>query len=118
MVSAEVVDNIAQLHITPDHPVFEIVPPALSMLIGACYDTLGHPAMSRDSAWDVYCNLLAVVQHHDATPLLLVSVPKTTPADDSDELALLPNLQDLPFHETETGYYMGGVGGGMGLCTY
>lgn len=35
--------------------------------------------------------------------------------EDDDSLLLLENHKDLPFHEDDGAYYMGGVGGGLGL---
>lgn len=101
----------------PAHPVFELVPPALNAFIGGCYDALGQPPMSRASAWNVYCHLLAVIQECVETPPLVAAIDNN-PVSDSNKLELLPNLEELPFHETANAYYMGSVGGGMGLCAY
>jgi hypothetical protein len=35
--------------------------------------------------------------------------------EDDDSLSLLENHKDLPFHEGDGAYYMGGVGGELGL---
>jgi hypothetical protein len=75
--------------------------------------------MSRASAWNVYHHLLAVIREHVETPPLLAVIHDTvSDSDPETQLELLPNLKDLPFHETANAYYMGGVGGGLGLRTY
>ncbi|KAF8131931.1 hypothetical protein EV363DRAFT_1296110 [Boletus edulis] len=76
--------------------------------------------MTRASAWQVYRELLAVIQEHAAMPGLLAAIatdPTNDAADDQipDDPSLLPNQQDLPSHDSDEYYYMGGVGGGMGL---
>ncbi|KAG6370171.1 hypothetical protein JVT61DRAFT_12318 [Boletus reticuloceps] len=113
-VNPEFVDTVSQLYINPDHPVFEVVPPAMNMLISKCYNLLGCPPMTRHSAWDVYCHLVIRVQEHAETPPLLATISDySTDGDpEANELKLFPGLQDLPYNETR---YMGGVGGGTGL---
>jgi hypothetical protein len=77
--------------------------------------------MSRASAWNVYCHLLAIIRERiEITPLLAAINDSDNPDHDSnsDQLELLPNLEELPFHETANAYYMGGVGGGIGLHKY
>jgi hypothetical protein len=107
---------VRNLYIKPDHPVFDLVPPALGQYIQHRYEQLGSPVVNRQSAWDIYLELLHVLQRDDLEELpaqmLLV--------DDSDEdeeiLPLLEDYDDLPFCEENDGfYYMGGVGGGLGL---
>jgi hypothetical protein len=73
---------------------------------------MGCPIVDRGSAWTVYRALLNTLQHNSDLGLL-----DDTGDEDSDgeleDLPLLDNHQDLPFNEV--GYYMGGVGGGLGL---
>ncbi|KAG1729360.1 hypothetical protein EDD22DRAFT_982663 [Suillus occidentalis] len=92
-------------------PVFDLVPPNLGNYIQRCYEQMGCPIVDRDSVWPVYRDLLHILQHGtDDLPL------HDVPGDDEEELEDLPlldNYQDLPFNED--GYYMGGVGGGLGL---
>lgn len=65
----------------------------------------------------MYCHLLAVIQECVETPPLVAAIDNN-PVSDSNKLKLLPNLEELPFHKTANAYYMGGVGGGMGLRAY
>lgn len=79
-----------------------------------CYDELGRPIVDRRSAWDVYLNLYHIVSRlYEQLP------PPVVHSDDDlddDFLLLLENHEDLPFHDGNDGaYYMGGVGGGLGL---
>ncbi|KAG6370501.1 hypothetical protein JVT61DRAFT_11414 [Boletus reticuloceps] len=115
-VTPELINYTSQQYITPSHPVFDLVPPVLSAFIGECYDSLGRPPMVRTSVWQVYRKLLAVIQQRTETPVLLTAIA-TDPTNDPilDELHLLPDQEDLPFRDSEGDYYMGGIGGGMGL---
>ena len=78
-----------------------------------CYNELGRPIVDRRSAWNVYLDL------HQITAQLYERLPPVVLPDDNvddDFLPLLGNHQDLPFRDGNDGaYYMGGVGGGLGL---
>jgi hypothetical protein len=54
---------------------------------------------------------------HQVISQLYERLPQIVLADeDDDPLPLLENHHDLPFREDDNGaYYMGGVGGGLGL---
>ncbi|KAG1832673.1 hypothetical protein EV424DRAFT_1342207 [Suillus variegatus] len=78
-----------------------------------CYERLGRPVVNRKSAWTVYLGLLRIFSS-------LIETRPQMPLPDSiegdEELPLLQEHQDLPFHEETNGYYyMGGVRGGLGL---
>jgi hypothetical protein len=87
------------------------VPPNLNDYIQLCYEEIGCPIVDRDSAWTVYHDLLDKLQHGNNSALLDVSDEYSD--EELEDLPLLNNHQDLPFNED--GYYMGGVGGGLGL---
>ncbi|KAG1904187.1 uncharacterized protein F5891DRAFT_1184371 [Suillus fuscotomentosus] len=73
-----------------------------------CYEELGCPSVTRQSAWDVYLLLLDMLQGNEEIPSAIEDV--------EEDLPLLENHQDLPYREENNGtYYMGGVGGGLGL---
>jgi hypothetical protein len=110
-VEQNAIDHVRALYIKPDHPVFDLVPPNLGDHIQLCYEQMGHPIIDRDSVWCVYCDLLHMLQHGADDPTLLVVSGDND--EELEELSLLNNYQDLPFNED--GYYMGGVGGGLGL---
>ncbi|KAG2743521.1 hypothetical protein P692DRAFT_20878373 [Suillus brevipes Sb2] len=110
----DAIDHVRGIYINPNHPVFDLVPANLNNYIQQCYKRMGCPIVDRGSAWTVYCALLNTLQHNSDLGLL-----DDTGDEDSDgeleDLPLLDNHQDLPFNEV--GYYMGGVGGGLGLDT-
>ncbi|KIJ06201.1 hypothetical protein PAXINDRAFT_92365 [Paxillus involutus ATCC 200175] len=114
-VDPAAIQQVRNIYIKPDHPVFDLVPGPLNVFLRECYNELGCPVVDRSSVWTVYRQLHAVIQYHAETPPILASI--NTEMED-DELALLEGLQDLPFLESETHYYMGGVGGGLGLGKY
>ncbi|KAG1843638.1 hypothetical protein C8R48DRAFT_618652, partial [Suillus tomentosus] len=51
------IDHVRRVYIKPDHSVFDLVPQALDQFIHHCYDDLGRPPISRQSAWNVYLDL-------------------------------------------------------------
>lgn len=86
------------------------MPQSFGKLIQCCYEELGRPSVTRQSAWDVYLLLLDMLQGNEEIPSAIEDVK------DEDNLPLLENHQDLPYREENNGtYYMGGVGGGLGL---
>ncbi|KAG2112122.1 hypothetical protein BD769DRAFT_1689849 [Suillus cothurnatus] len=105
-VECEALDHVRELYIDPSHVVFDLVPQPFK---------LGRPLVTRDSAWDVYLRLLAIVNVNDEM------IPRHIELlDEAEEeltaLPLIENLQELPYSEDGNGgYYMGGVGGGLGL---
>ncbi|KAG1774631.1 hypothetical protein EV702DRAFT_1047582 [Suillus placidus] len=100
-VEKAAVDHVRAMYIKPGHPVFDLIPSDLGDTLQICYERLGRPVVNRKSAWTVYL------------------VPRMLPSDSSEgdeDLPLLQDHQDLPFHEETNGYYyMGGVRGGLGL---
>ncbi|KIK32530.1 hypothetical protein CY34DRAFT_27200 [Suillus luteus UH-Slu-Lm8-n1] len=78
--------------------------------VQGCYDELGHPLVNCQSAWTVYLDL-----HHVISQLYEQLPPMVLTDKDDDSLLLLENHKDLPFHEDDGAYYMGGVGGGLDL---
>jgi len=60
--------------------------------------------------------MLDCVHHHEEVQTLQQQIPTINLSLYEDEaLPLIDGLRDLPFDETEENYYMGGVGGGLGL---
>ncbi|KAG1851805.1 hypothetical protein C8R48DRAFT_612357, partial [Suillus tomentosus] len=115
-VEREALDHVRNLYIDPSHIVFDLVPQSFGKLIQCCYEELGRPSVTRQSAWDVYLLLLDMLQGNEEIPSAIEDV--------EEDLPLLENHQDLPYREENNGtYYMGGVGGGLGLgmlsaCSY
>ncbi|KAG2359833.1 hypothetical protein BDR07DRAFT_1291218 [Suillus spraguei] len=110
-VEQDAIDHVWGVYINPSHPVFDLVPPNLNDYIQLCYEEIGCPIVDCDSAWTVYHDLLDKLQHGNNSALLDVSDEYSD--EELEDLPLLNNHQDLPFNED--GYYMGGVGGGLGL---
>ncbi|KAG1836109.1 hypothetical protein F4604DRAFT_1943658 [Suillus subluteus] len=114
-VEREALDHVRDLYIDPSHIVFDLVPQPFSEFMEHCYSELGCPLVTRQTAWDVYLRLLAIVEANDEM------IPRHIELlDEAEEeltaLPLIENLQELPYREDGNGaYYMGGVGGGLGL---
>ncbi|KAG6374562.1 hypothetical protein JVT61DRAFT_3911 [Boletus reticuloceps] len=104
-------DHVQELYMNPSHPVFDLVPESIDIVLDDIYAMLGRPAITWLSIWDVYLDLLHQIQDslsQSDNPLQL--------SLDDDALPLLENQADLPFQEDADGYYyMGGVGRGLGM---
>ncbi|KIK76038.1 hypothetical protein PAXRUDRAFT_18490 [Paxillus rubicundulus Ve08.2h10] len=116
-VECEALDHVRNLYIKPSHTVFDLVPQPFGECLNNCYVHLGHPAVTRHSVWNVYLCLLDALQAQAIELPLFVGVMEEEEEEPSeDSVPLLENHEDLPFHEENNGeYYMGGVGGGLGL---
>jgi hypothetical protein len=114
-VKCEALDHVHELYINPSHVVFNLVPQPFSEFMEYCYTELRQPLVTWDTTWDIYLHLLAIVnvndemiQHH--IELLYEAEEELT------TLPLIENPQELPYSKDGNGgYYMGGVGGGLGL---
>ncbi|KAI5999702.1 hypothetical protein EDD15DRAFT_2508553 [Pisolithus albus] len=114
MVDKAALKHVRQLYINTGHPVFDLVPRPLHEVLEECYNDLGRPAVTRLTAWRVYLDLLHAVQDHATLRLDLPTPPADADAD--DDLPLLEGQRDLLFNNNDNGYYyMGGIGGGLGL---
>ncbi|KAG2126257.1 uncharacterized protein EDB93DRAFT_1257645 [Suillus bovinus] len=108
IVEHEALYHMCNLYINPSHIVFDLVPQTFGEVIQHCYEELGHPLVMGHSTWDVYLHLLDMLQINEEIPSVIEDV--------EEDLLLLQNQQDLPYHEEGNGtYYIGGVGGGLGL---
>ncbi|KZT50460.1 hypothetical protein CALCODRAFT_504712 [Calocera cornea HHB12733] len=58
LVTEEDIQYVEELYAPPDHPVFQLVPPAFGTAIERHYRDLGAPEVTLDSFWDVYHELL------------------------------------------------------------
>ncbi|KAG2356262.1 hypothetical protein BDR07DRAFT_1380944 [Suillus spraguei] len=112
IIDRDGVNCVRELYIKPSHPVFNIVPPTLGNFIQDCYGRMASPEVTRSTVWMVYRNLLSALQLVDNVPPSLLP----NEADKDSTLPLLEGCSDLPFWEEPNGpYYMGSVGGGLGL---
>ncbi|KAG2087441.1 hypothetical protein BD769DRAFT_1656149 [Suillus cothurnatus] len=99
----------------PSHPVFDLVPEAFGECISQFYDGLGHPAVTWQSAWEIYLQLLEMLQCADELP---PQIKLLDSENDEEVIPLLDNYEDLPAREDSNDtYYMGGVNGGLGMDT-
>ncbi|KAI6037299.1 hypothetical protein BKA83DRAFT_4486298 [Pisolithus microcarpus] len=114
MVNKAALKHVRRLYVNTNHAVFDLVPHLLSAHLEECYNNLGCPTISRQTVWHIYLDLLHTIQDDALMLRHHTSLSANTDAD--DELPLLEGQHDLPFNETDQGYYyMGGVGGGLGL---
>ncbi|KAG1879969.1 hypothetical protein F4604DRAFT_1891662 [Suillus subluteus] len=113
-IEPEALDFVRSLYIKPSHCVFDLVPEGFGKCIQHCYNDLGRPVITRQSVWDTYRLLLDALQLADELPGEI----QLQDDEDEDFVPLLDDHQDLPSREDPNGaYYMGGMGGGLGLDT-
>lgn len=91
-IKSDAIDHIRRVYINPSHTVFDLVPLTLGHHLASCYTHLGCPVITRDSAWRVYLDMLNAIELSDDLPAEII----TATHDDSDELPLLDNHEDLP----------------------
>jgi hypothetical protein len=97
------------MYIKPNHPVFDLVPQPLDQYIQHHYDNLGWPPVNRQSAWNIYLDLLHSIQiSAQVPPMINVTI-------DEDSLPLLEHQRELL---CDNDAYMGSVHGGLGLGTF
>ncbi|KAG2144401.1 uncharacterized protein EDB93DRAFT_1104965 [Suillus bovinus] len=112
-VEHEALDHVRNIYITPSHPVFDLVPRPFGDSVQHCYDELGCPLVTRHTVWEVYLRLLGMLRR-DEIPHHIDKLGNVE--EDIDTLQLLEDHDELPYREESDGtYYMGGVGGGLGL---
>lgn len=88
------------------------MPEAFGKCIQHCYDDLGRPVVTRQTAWNTYRLLLDALRTADKLPQQIQLLDDEV----EDFVPLLDDYRDLPSREEPNGaYYMGGVGEGLGL---
>ncbi|KAI6010307.1 hypothetical protein BKA83DRAFT_4068763, partial [Pisolithus microcarpus] len=101
------------------HPIFDLVPRPLNALLEEHYNDLGCPTVTCLTIWHIYLDLLHAVQDYAMQDCALLPDLPTSPlasADADNDLPLLKGQCNLPFNDANDGYYyMGSVGGGLGL---
>lgn len=116
VVDSAAIKHVRNIYIKTSHPVFDLVPPTFGGFLQECYVSFQSPSVSCHNVWTVYLKLLNLIQQRAETQALLSAfLSVTTSAYDDEDFHLLEGAEDLPFNETGDGYYMGGVGGGLGL---
>ncbi|KAJ7765932.1 hypothetical protein DFH07DRAFT_1014518 [Mycena maculata] len=124
-VEQEAIDMVRALYAPPDHEVFQLVPPDFHAIITQMYAEIGQPAVTRESCWNIYLQLLGKFRILDN----LYNIPQDMDAEwgyaltmareeHAKDIELIPNLQPLRNNDVigPSGfYYMGGVNNGEGL---
>lgn len=118
-IDCEAIEHVRKLYINPTHAVFDLMALTFDSFLEACYTSLQCPPVGCDTAWMVYLDILDCIRHHEEAQTLQQRISTINLSVYEDEaLPLINGLHDLPFDETEGNYYMGGVGGGLGLCKF
>ncbi|KAG2125170.1 hypothetical protein DEU56DRAFT_759413 [Suillus clintonianus] len=113
-IEPEALNYVRNLYIKSSHIVFDLVPEAFGKCIQHCYDDLSRPVVTRQTAWNTYRLLLDALRTADELPQHIQLLDDEV----EDFVPLLDDYRDLPSCEEPNGaYYMGGVGGGLGLDT-
>ena len=115
MVNEAVITHVHQLYITPSHLVFDLVPGLLNAYLTECYNLLNRPPVTHATVWYVYLDLLHTVQQSASSLPPLPTPAMIEETETAGSLPLIEGQHDLPFNELDGHYYMGGVGGGLGL---
>ena len=110
MVAQESIEHVQQLYIKPEHPIFDLIPHSLNILIEDCYIQLGSPAIECRTVWMIYLNLLTLVQQHQDVVHAVAEVMDAGAEDQNSNVPLIGGLCNL----IENDNYMGGLGNGMG----
>lgn len=98
IVNDALLDEIQRLYAPPDDPVFKLVPDEFAESVGAAYDAIDRPLVTKESFWDVYCNVLQLL--NDTAPtehleeVLTACISSEEAAEDND-IELLAGLRDL-----------------------
>jgi hypothetical protein len=113
-VEHEALEHVCNIYIKSSHVIFDLVPQPFGDCVQRCYDELGCPLVTRQTVWDVYLHLLGMLQINSEIPHHIDQLDNGE--DDLGMLSLLEDHDELPYHEESNGtYYMGRVGGGLGL---
>jgi hypothetical protein len=117
-VPADLIDEVEQRYAPPDHPVFQLVPPTFEERVIVRYNALDRPAVTINSFWNIYHQLLAAFRTQEPDPELdsILSVHDTScEAIEADGVPLLPGQKDLRVGVNVVGaagqmyYYSGGA---------
>jgi hypothetical protein len=91
-------DEIEDLYAPRDHPVFQLVPPAFEQRAQDLYTIIGRPAVSSDTFWTVYLQLLGrfrALQNDPELTHVLECHREMTQRVEDEEIGLLPGLREL-----------------------
>ncbi|KAG6872106.1 hypothetical protein C0993_000493, partial [Termitomyces sp. T159_Od127] len=111
LVSQELFDEIEHKWAPRNDSVFQLVSPAFEHQVVALYDNLGKPAVSSDTFWDIYADLLAAFQLLPHNPQLQAAFSNAD-LNLEDDVPLIAGLKDLCHGDAvgDLGYhYYGGL---------
>ena len=101
------------LYAPPDHPVFELVPPAFHDHVSEAYSAIGEPCVDIATFWEVYLRLRQQLRKPCHQSLTEVLTSYHNQDDDSVDIPLLPNMEqfrpDQPLNLGSKGSYVGGL---------
>ena len=106
------------LYAPPDHPVFELVPPAFHEHVSNLYAAIGRPEVTIETFWDIFCNLLECLHEVPKEQLTKITACyNATHEQDSDDMALLPDMDAFhpgqPLNLRPNANYIGGLDGSV-----
>ena len=113
MVPSELFDEMEALYALPDHPVFELVPAAFHHHVSEAYSAIGEPNINMDTFWEVYLHLRQQLHepHHQSLMEVLTSYDHDQ--SDSDDVPLLPDMEQFRLGQSldlgGKGSYIGGL---------
>jgi hypothetical protein len=102
------------LHAPPDHPVFDLVPPAFHDCVSNAYSEIGKPDVNVDTFWEVYLNLLQRLgeRRREEVTEILTSYQENL-EEEPDNVPLLPNMEEFrlgqPLDLGGNACYIGGL---------
>ena len=98
----------------PDHPVFELVPPAFHEHVSYAYSEIGQPKVNVDTFWEVYLSLRQQLRerHHEQVAEILTSYQQNREEDPGD-VPLLSGMEEFrlgqPLDLGNNTCYIGGL---------
>ena len=103
------------LYAPPNHPVFELVPPAFHEHISNLYAAIGQPEVTVETFWDIFRDLLGRLREGPDEHLTEITTcyDATCRQESDDIMPLLPNMEAFrlgqPLDLGPNANYIGGL---------
>ena len=99
-VTPDFIVDLENMYAPPDHPVFELVPPAFESQAKILYASMGDPTITRDNFWATYQRLLQSfrdqpVLNQDLQAVLASHDDHCRSIAEEDPGVILPGLKEL-----------------------
>jgi hypothetical protein len=99
-VTPGLIADLENMYAPPDHPVFELVPPAFESQAKIFYASMGDPIITRDNFWATYQRLLQSfrdqpVANQDLQAVLAGHDEHCRSIAEEDPGVILPGLKEL-----------------------